>query len=129
MNRYIQVYKEKNPNATAIEFYNGFVIMYENSADLRAKKASIDRGNTRGFKIVEEFKAENKGLTHEQGKQKLLKVKWETYECGAKNCWCLGVRPVTPVVIHDDEEMTVIPTGTVYRNVAQRIVELHNKSI
>jgi hypothetical protein len=126
LNRAIQIYKEKSFSNIIREF-EGYIILAQTENDYTDKARKIRNGDTLGFYTIEMFIKANHGLTHQEGIDKLSKVKWETFECGREGC--LGIKPSVPVLVHGSEELYVVSSGNTYAATAKQIVLNHNKAL
>lgn len=68
-------------------------------------------------------------LTYNQAEEKMLTVEWKTSPCGQDNCWCRIIEPKEPIISEDDEQHYVAAAGSLTKEVAEYLVELHNKKI
>jgi hypothetical protein len=61
--------------------------------------------------------------------QALLKVEWKADLCHTgESCWCRIIVPKTPI-FYKEEEMTICGSGTISKEVAEYLVNLHNSSL
>lgn len=68
-------------------------------------------------------------LTHKEAEEKMLTVEWKTTACGQDNCWCSIIEPKEPIISENGEEHYIAPAGSLTKEVAEYLVELHNKRI
>lgn len=78
--------------------------------------------------ISKETKAEAK--EHRRLMKKALTVPWKVSRCGTKNCWCAPIIPIfTDEKGYDVDMVAIAHSGSVPKEFAKHIVELHNKSL
>ena len=68
-------------------------------------------------------------MNFKEAELKSLKVKWKSFKCGQKDCWCLGVEPVEKIVDDKGNEIIIAPSGVLSDVHANYIIKLHNKSL
>ncbi len=67
--------------------------------------------------------------------KELFNYKWETKKCERidGDCWCRAIFPKKKLMINygndELEEVYIIPSGCVDKDVAEYIVKLHNKEL
>lgn len=73
-------------------------------------------------------------MTYEEAEEKALKVQWKIGTCGVgEECWCRIILPEETIHINHSDGITeydsvysVVDSGAVSKEVAERIVEDHN---
>lgn len=71
-------------------------------------------------------------MTYEEAQEKLLNVKWKIVECNTKNCWCRMIFPEEEISYNYTdikEEVYVVGSGSLTKEIAEYIVYIHNKNI
>lgn len=60
----------------------------------------------------------------------LLHVAWKYVECSVPNCWCGLILPTLPLTWDVDmSEVWIVPAGSIPKEVAKYMVELHNNKL
>jgi|LakMenEpi03Aug12_release.lakeMendotaPanAssembly.Ray.scaffolds.fasta_scaffold652304_2 hypothetical protein len=67
-------------------------------------------------------------MTYEETKLKLLTLPWKRVKCTQETCWCAGITTEQPVEFEDDE-LYVVRTGSMYKEVADHIIKIHNETL
>lgn len=69
-------------------------------------------------------------MNYEEAIDHSFKVRWKTSTCSAgEKCWCRIIEPEEPIMFDGDEELYIAGSGSMPREYAEYIVELHNKSL
>lgn len=72
-------------------------------------------------------------MTYKEALQKLKEIPWKTEPCHVgEECWCRVIVPVEKIeyLVGDMvEEAYIIGSGEVNTDMAEHIVEVHNKSL
>ena len=61
----------------------------------------------------------------------LINFRWKVEECDTKDCWCAIITTEEPVFWEQspEEEAYISPSGSIPKEVAEHIVELHNEEL
>lgn len=72
-------------------------------------------------------------MNHEEAKSLSLKVRWKTQECNSgSECWCRLIVPEVPITYEYSgitDEIYIVGSGSLPKDYAEHIVELHNKHV
>lgn len=69
-------------------------------------------------------------MNYTEAKNKALKTKWKIGTCNqGENCWCRMILPEFEIKDDDDNEIYIATSGTLNKEFAEHIVNLHNKSL
>lgn len=73
-------------------------------------------------------------MNFDQAKEKALTLKWTTITCSqGEDCWCRGITPEIPIkydsLFGEEEYYDVVSTGNIDKELAEYIVNLHNKTL
>jgi len=71
-------------------------------------------------------------MTHEEAYNKALEVKWKVEPCfSGEDCWCRIIMPSEPINYGPDnvEEVYIVSSASINKQMAEHIVNVHNKSI
>lgn len=75
-------------------------------------------------------------MKYEEAQELAKKVKWKTSLCHqGETCWCRIIEPEKVILFDDffetgkEEEFTIIDSGSINKEFAEYIVDLHNKSL
>ena len=72
-------------------------------------------------------------MTYQEAKQQAFKVRWKVGKCfSGDECWCKPIQGEEPIMFMDgdrEQEHYIVDSGTVRKEIAEYIVELHNKNI
>lgn len=76
-------------------------------------------------------------MNYEEAQNKAFKVEWIAKECSSKDCWCRMLFPKEPIIYNHkinnhigmDEEFYIVGSGSINKEFAEYIVDLHNKSL
>ena len=61
--------------------------------------------------------------------EKLLDIRWKVSECFVKDCWCSIIEPENKITDENGFENYICPSGAIHKDIAEYIVELHNKNL
>ena len=59
----------------------------------------------------------------------LNKLRWRVISCGEKDCWCRCIGTETPVFDDNGDELYIAPAGSIPKENAEHIVEVHNECL
>lgn len=69
-------------------------------------------------------------MTYEEAIKLSLTVKWKTSTCPSGDaCWCRVIEPVEKIEDKDGNEIYIVGAGSILKEYANYIVDLHNNSI
>ena len=72
-------------------------------------------------------------MDYKEAQELSLKVRWKTELCHTgEECWCRVITTETPLVYEDrgvKDEIYIAPSGSIMKDHAEHIVELHNLSL
>ena len=71
-------------------------------------------------------------MTYQEAYDLALKSKWIATPCFVgESCWCNINTPETPIIfgLDDDDELKIVPSGSISKQLAEHIVKVHNQSL
>ena len=70
-------------------------------------------------------------MTYQEAYDLALKSKWIATPCFVgESCWCNTITTETPIIFGlDDDELKIVPSGTISKQLAEHIVKVHNQSL
>ena len=69
-------------------------------------------------------------MTYQEAYDLALKSKWIATPCFVgESCWCNIITPETPIIFGLDDELKIVPSGTISKQLAEHIVKVHNQSL
>jgi hypothetical protein len=69
-------------------------------------------------------------MNYEQTIKKTLTIEWRVGTCNSgEDCWCRTIFPKEDLIDDNGEEVYIVGYGSISKEFAEHIVELHNKSL
>lgn len=66
-------------------------------------------------------------MTHDEAYRLALKKRWKTSLCpSGESCWCRMIEPEEKIVYSEIEEVYIVGMGSIHKEIAEHIVDLHN---
>lgn len=59
-----------------------------------------------------------------------FEVPWKIVTCReGEECWCRAIKPEIPILNEDEQEIFIISTGEIEKELAEYIVRIHNETL